>query len=90
MQEAKNVLEKTRIMANNETQKMLLEHFDSKFTSILPMQIGWSIANGDSNFEFWFNDMVLVNTMYGELHPAIPISFDSVSHACQFTFSDLL
>jgi hypothetical protein len=63
--EAQDVLETTRIMANNETQKMVLEYFDSKFTSILPIQIGWSIASRQSNFEFWFNDMVLVNTMYG-------------------------
>jgi hypothetical protein len=54
-------------MANNETQKMLLEYFDSKFTSILPIQIGWSIATGDSNFNFWYHDMVLVNTMYDAL-----------------------
>jgi hypothetical protein len=64
--EAQNVLEATRVMANNETQKMILEYFDSKFTSILPIQIGWSIATRQSNFEFWFTDMVAVNTMYGE------------------------
>ena len=63
--EAMKVLEATRAMANNETQKMLLEYFDSKFTSILPIQIGWSIATRESNFDFWFTDMVAVNTMYG-------------------------
>lgn len=62
--EAHNVLEATRAMANNETQKMLLEYFDSKFTSILPIQINWSILSGESNFEFWYTDMVAVNTMY--------------------------
>jgi hypothetical protein len=61
--EAKAVLDATKKMANNETQKMLLEYFDSKFTSILPIQIGWSLATGSSNFDFWFNDMVAVNTM---------------------------
>ena len=63
-EEAVEVLERTRIMASSDLEKMMIEYYDSKFTSILPLQINWSIASGASEFEFWFNDMVLVNTMY--------------------------
>jgi len=62
--EAEELLERTRIMASSDLQKMKIEYYNSKFTSILPLQINWSIASGASEFEFWFNDMVLVNTMY--------------------------
>jgi len=62
--ETKVVLERTRKMASNDTQKALLEYFDSKYTSILPLQIDYSIGAKDSEFEFWYADMVLVNTMY--------------------------
>eukprot|EP00536_Pseudo-nitzschia_multiseries_P018310 jgi/Psemu1/70504/estExt_Genemark1.C_23710002 len=62
--EARYVLRKTKKMASNDLQKMMLEYYDSKFTSILPLQIDWSIKSGMNNFDFWYNDMVLVNTMY--------------------------
>ena len=44
-----------------------MEYFDSKYTSILPLQIDYSIGAKDSEFEFWYADMVLVNTMFGKL-----------------------
>lgn len=61
---AEYVLEQTKNMATNDEQKMLIEFFDSKFTSIVPLQINWSIATGLDNFDFWFYDMTLVNTLY--------------------------
>lgn len=59
-----DVLNRTRIMATNDEQKVKLEFFDSKFTSLLPMQIQWSVRNGQSEIDFWYHDVVLVNAMY--------------------------
>jgi len=47
------VLEQTKTMATSDLQKMLIEYYDSKFTSILPLQINWSIMSGADEFEFW-------------------------------------
>ena len=63
-QEARFVLSETKKMSKNDMKKVEIEVFDSKFTSILPMQIFWSIENGVSLFEFWFMDMALVTAMY--------------------------
>jgi len=63
-EQAAYVLEQSKNMATNDTQKMLIEFFDSKFTSILPLQIEWGIINGFDQFDFWLNDMVLVNSLY--------------------------
>jgi len=63
-QEAAYVLEQTRKMATNDTQKMLIEYFDSKFTSLLPLQIGWSLMKGLDLFDFWFYELAFVNAMY--------------------------
>lgn len=63
-EEADFVLEQTRDMAEDELKKMQIEAFDSKFTSLLPMQITWSIMNGLSSFDFWYYDMALVTAMY--------------------------
>lgn len=62
--EADFVLNQTKDMATDENKKMLVEIFDGKFTSILPIQINWSIGSGQSEFDFWFYDMALVTTMY--------------------------
>ena len=43
---ASYVIEQTKTMATNDLQKMLIEYYDSKFTSILPLQINWSIISG--------------------------------------------
>jgi hypothetical protein len=53
--EADFVLEQTKNM--NDQKKMEIELFDSKFTSLLPLQINWSIRSGFSLFDFWFYDM---------------------------------
>jgi len=58
------VLGETRKMTVDDKKKMELEFFDSKFTSLLPMQIEWTIQNQFSLFEFWFYDMALVTAMY--------------------------
>jgi len=47
-----------------DKKKMELELFDSKFTSLLPMQIEWTVKNKFSSFDFWFYDMALVTAMY--------------------------
>jgi len=58
------VIERTRIMATDDKQKVEIELFDSKFTSLLPMQVNWSIAKGFSLFDFWYYDVALVSIMY--------------------------
>jgi len=63
-EEVIDVLNRTRIMATSDEQKVKIELFDSKFTSLLPMQIQWSVRNGQSLFDFWYNDAVLLNAMY--------------------------
>ena len=62
--EADFVIDKTQELADNDIQKMEVELFDSKFTSLLPLQINWSIQSGFSELEFWFYDMTLVIAMY--------------------------
>ena len=62
--EAYYVLEQTAAMATNDRQKAMIEFYDSKFTSLLPMMIEFSIRRGDDELNFWFGDMVTVNTMY--------------------------
>mmetsp|Transcript_14781 Transcript_14781/g.26439 ORF Transcript_14781/g.26439 Transcript_14781/m.26439 type:complete len:398 (+) Transcript_14781:129-1322(+) len=62
--EAIDVLDRTRIMATSDEQKVKIELFDSKFTSLLPFQIEWSVRSGQGEFDFWYNDMVLVNAMF--------------------------
>jgi len=62
--EADFVLSETRRMSTDDMKKVELEVYDSKFTSLLPMEINWAIENGVSSFEFWFNDMTLVTAMY--------------------------
>jgi hypothetical protein len=61
---AEYVLSQTNTMATSDEQKMAVEFFDSKFTSLLPLQIGWSLRSGMTEFEFWHYDMTLVNGMY--------------------------
>ncbi|VEU38101.1 unnamed protein product [Pseudo-nitzschia multistriata] len=63
-QEADFVLSETREAATDDQKKAEVEAYDSKFTSLLPMQINWSIATGVSSFEFWYMDMALVTAMY--------------------------
>ena len=65
-EEAQYVLNQTKNMASDDLQKMMIEFYDSKMTSILPLQLGWSIDLGQDNFDLWFYDMVVVNTMYGK------------------------
>jgi hypothetical protein len=62
--EAANVIETTRIMATDDDQKAKIEMFNSKFTSLLPMQVNWCIAQGMDLFEFWWYDVALVAAMY--------------------------
>ena len=62
--EADIVVENTANLALSDQQKMEVELFDSKFTSLLPLQIQWSIVSGLSEFEFWWYDMTLVIVMY--------------------------
>ena len=63
-EEANFVLSETNDMANDDRKKAGIELFNSKFTSLLPMQINWSIKNRFTSFEFWFYDMALVTAMY--------------------------
>ncbi len=63
-QEAEYAIEETRKMAEDDKKKAEIEAFDSKFTSLLPMQINWSLMNQFSSFDFWFYDMALVTAMY--------------------------
>lgn len=63
-EEAEMVLSETRDMSTDERKKIEIELFDSKFTSLLPMQIDWAIKNGFSSFDFWFYDMILITAMY--------------------------
>jgi hypothetical protein len=58
------VLDNTNTLATSDEQKIQVEFFDSKFTSLLPTQIGWSLRSGFSEFEFWYYDMALVIGMY--------------------------
>jgi hypothetical protein len=62
--EADFVLAETNDMSTDDKKKAEIEFFDSKFTSLLPMQINWTLANQFSIFDFWFYDMVLVTAMY--------------------------
>jgi hypothetical protein len=62
--ESEFVLDNTSELATSDQLKMEVELFDSKFTSLLPMQITWLIKNGASQFDFWYNDMVLVTSIY--------------------------
>jgi len=62
--EAEKVIETTRIMATNDEQKARIEMFNSKFTSLLPMQVNWSIMKGFDLFQFWYYDVALVAAMY--------------------------
>lgn len=63
-EEASFVLSETKKMSGDDKKKAEIEFYDSKFTSLLPMQINWSIQNQLSSFDFWYNDMVLVTAMY--------------------------
>jgi len=63
-EEANFVLSETNTMSTDDRKKAEIEFFDSKFTSLLPMQIEWAIKNKFSSFDFWFYDMVLVTAMY--------------------------
>ena len=63
-EEADLVLSETKEMASDDLKKAEIEFFDSKFTSLLPMQIDWAIKSGFSSFDFWFYDMILVTSMY--------------------------
>ena len=63
-EEADFVLSEANKMASDDKKKLEIELFDSKFTSLLPMQINWAIQNQKSSFDFWYYDMVLVTTMY--------------------------
>ena len=51
-------------MATNDLQKMKLQFFYLKFTSLLPFQIKWSIVSGQSEFDFWYTDMVAAHAIY--------------------------
>jgi hypothetical protein len=62
--EANTVLSETNKMSTDDRKKVEIEFYDSKFTSLLPMQIDWSIKNQFSSFDFWFYDMTLVTAMY--------------------------
>jgi hypothetical protein len=62
--EVESVLAKTNIMATSDEKKLLVEFYDSKFTSLLPFQVEWSLRSGLSHFEFWFYDMTLTAAMY--------------------------
>ena len=75
--EADFVIENTKNLAENDIQKMQVELFDSKFTSLLPMQILWSIQSGFTEFEFWFYDMALVITMYVTFLPHFSLLLSS-------------
>jgi len=63
-EEANFVLSETNTMSTDDRTKAEIEFFDSKFTSLLPMQIDWAIQNQFSSFDFWFYDMALVTAMY--------------------------
>jgi hypothetical protein len=63
-EEANFVLSETNTMSTDDRTKAEIEFFDSKFTSLLPMQIDWAIKNQFSSFDFWFYDMALVTAMY--------------------------
>ena len=62
--EIDRVLAETNEMSTDDVKKIEIEVFDSKFMSILPMQIDWSIKNQLTSFEFWYYDMALVTAMY--------------------------
>jgi hypothetical protein len=62
--EAQATVQATKNVATSDHDKMEVELYDNKFTSLLPIQIKWSLALGFSLFEFWYYDMVLVTTMY--------------------------
>lgn len=62
--EADFVLKNTFKLATSDLQKMQVELFDNKFTSLLPLQIDWSIKSGFSELDFWFYDMALTVAMY--------------------------
>mmetsp|Transcript_42003 Transcript_42003/g.88149 ORF Transcript_42003/g.88149 Transcript_42003/m.88149 type:complete len:557 (-) Transcript_42003:353-2023(-) len=66
-QEGRRVLKETRFMASDDLKKMLIQYFDSKFTSILLLQIDYSVRSDLDLFEFWWYDMILVNAMYNAL-----------------------
>lgn len=66
-EEALHVLEETYDMSTDDKKKAEIEFFDSKFTSLLPLQIEWSLANHLSTFDFWFYDMTLVVAMYDSI-----------------------
>lgn len=63
-EEANFVVKNTKDLATSDLEKMLVEVYDSKFTSILPFQINWLLQKGVSLFEFWMMDMALVVAMY--------------------------
>ena len=63
-EETNFVPSETNDMANDDRKKAGIELFNSKFTSLLPMQINWSIKNRFTSFDFWFYDMALVTAMY--------------------------
>ncbi len=63
-EEATLLLSRTKEMASDDKKKASIEFFDSKFTSILPLQIGWSVMNRLSLFDFWYYDVAIVTAMY--------------------------
>ena len=63
---ARNIVEATRVMAGNDRQKAMVEYFDSKFNSLLYLEIQYSVRSGITEFEFWYNDMTIHAAMYGE------------------------
>lgn len=64
--QAQDVLAMTGQMAVSDEQKMRVEYFDSKFTSLLQLEIQYSVRLQIDEFEFWWRDMVIHSSMYGE------------------------
>lgn len=62
-----DALNKTRIMATSDEKKIKIEFFDSKFTSLLPLQIQYCARNNFSSFRFWYADAILVSSMYNSI-----------------------
>lgn len=63
-EEVTKVVERSKKMATDDQQKMLIEFFDSKISSLLPLQIQYSLKKKLSLFEFWYLDLYLEAAMY--------------------------
>jgi len=58
-EEVQEVLDRTASLATNDTKKMLVEYFNQKVTSLVPLRVSFADGFVGSVFEFWAFDVAV-------------------------------